>query len=89
MRHVGYVDPHPVSIAGALNRDRIVEIPGVGAVYRDRRKMTQVPAFAGLPERDGLRLLIDLLRKLAGGPDRSEKRLVDVARIFRSPDDAR
>src|SRR4029450_5410188 len=81
-----YVDPHLESFAGTLDRDRIVEIPGVGAVYGYRRKMTQVPAFAWLPARDSLGLLIHLLRERAGGLDGGEKRLVDVARIFGGPD---
>ena len=76
-------------VAGPLDRDRVVEILGVSAVDRHRREVAEVPALAGLPARDGLSLLFHLLGKRTGGPDGGEKRLVDVARVFGGPDDAR
>src|ERR687897_499749 len=88
MGYVGYVDPYPVAVCGTLDRDRIVEVLCVGAVYGDRREVTQVPALPHLPVCDDLGLLIDLSRELAGGSDGGEERLIDVARVLRRPDDA-
>src|SRR5215213_4592406 len=51
--------------------------------------MTQVPAFSALPAGHNLCLFVHLFREGTGGPDGGEKRLVDVARVLRSPDDAR
>src|SRR5688572_32954932 len=84
MGHVGYVDPYSVAACRTLDRDRIVEIFCVGAVYGNRREVTQVPAVPNLPLRDGLSLLIDLSRELAGGTDGGEERLINVARVLRS-----
>src|SRR5215203_1708047 len=88
MGHVSYVDPYPVAICSALDRDRIVEILCVGAVYGHRGEVTQVPTLPHLPVCDGLGLLIDLSREFAGCSDGGEECLIDVARILRRPDDA-
>src|SRR5215207_8915293 len=64
MSYVGYVDPNPVAICGTFDRDRIVEVHCVGAVYGHRREVTQVPALPYLPVCDGLGLLIDVARVL-------------------------
>src|SRR5215216_4881479 len=88
MGYVGNVDPYPVAVCGTLDRDRIVEIFCIGTVYGHRGEVTQVPALPHLPVCDGIGLLIDLSRKLAGGTDGGEERLVDVARVLRRPDDA-
>src|SRR5215216_4882876 len=69
MGYVGYVDPYPVAICGTLDRDRIVEIFCVGAVYGHRREVTEVPALPHLRLCDDLGLLIYLSRELAGGPE--------------------
>jgi hypothetical protein len=50
--------------------------------------MPQIPALSALPARHNFSFFVYLLRESTGGPDGGEKRLVDVARIFRSPDDA-
>src|SRR5215207_1149982 len=84
--HVGYVDPDFVAVFGALDRDRVVEVFGVGPVYGHGREMPEVLSLPDLPSRDRLGLLLDLPRELAGGPDGGEKRLVDVARVLRGPD---
>src|ERR687895_79292 len=89
MCHVGYVDPYPVATCRTLDRDRIVEVFRVGAVYGHRGEVAQVPALPHLPVCEGLGLLIDLCRELAGGSDGGEERLIDVARVLRRPDDAR
>src|SRR5829696_116794 len=88
MSYVGYVDPNPVAICGTFDRDRIVEVHCVGAVYGHRREVTQVPALPYLPVCDGLGLLIDFFREFAGGSDGGEESLIDVARVLRRPDDA-
>src|SRR5918994_5862138 len=89
MCYVGYVNPYFEALCGTLDRDRIVEVLCVGAVYGHRGEVTQVPALPGLPVCDRLGLFIDLLREPAGGADGGEERLVYVARVFGRPDDAR
>src|SRR5215203_4878630 len=88
MGYVGYVDPYPVAVSETLDRDRIVEVFCVGAVYGNRGEVPQVPALPDLPVYDGLGLLVDLSRELAGGADGGEECLIDVARVLRRPDDA-
>src|SRR5215212_9560905 len=51
--------------------------------------MAQVRALTELPVGNALSLLIHLLRERACGFDGGEERLVDVARVFRRPDNAR
>src|ERR671910_311328 len=89
MGHVGYVDPYSVATCRTLDRDRIVEVFGVGAVYGHRGEVTQVPALPHLPACEGLGLLIDLSRELPGGTDGGEERFIDVARVLGRSDDAR
>src|ERR671912_1422317 len=89
MGYVGYVDPDPVAVCGTLHRDGIVEVLCVGAVYGHRGEVTKVPALPHLPACNGLGLLIDLSRELAGGAYGGEQRLVNVARVLRRPDYAR
>jgi hypothetical protein len=88
MGYVGYVDPYPVAICGTLDRDRIVKVFCVGAIYGHRGEVTQVPALPDLPVCGGLGLLIDLSRECAGGTDGGEECLIHVARVLRRSDDA-
>ena len=89
MGHVGYMNPYLEAICCTLDRDRIVEVFGVGAVYRHRGEVTQVYALPDLPMCDGIGLLFDLPRELAGGPDGGEESLIDIARVLGRPDNSR
>src|SRR5688500_2063883 len=89
MGYVGYVYPNPVAVCGTLDRDRIVEVFCVGAVYGNRGEVTQVGALSDLRACDGFGLLIDLSREFSGGTDGGKKGLVNVARVLRRSDDAR
>lgn len=66
MGDVGDMNPHliPTGLAvhalDRLDRDRVVEVPGVRPVYGDGRQMAQVHAFAEVFAGDGGGLVLRL-----------------------------